>query len=94
MADGLAGWLYGERVAIVDRERGRPRLTYTSEALGRYALGTPLLSLSLPVGNRRYPQGTVRPRRDRRRSHRSDRNDRAAARAAALSGITERANSR
>lgn len=61
MADELAVWLYGERVAIVDRERGRPRLTYTSEALGRYALGTPLLSLSLPVGNRRYPQGTVRP---------------------------------
>lgn len=61
MADELAVWLYGERVAIVDRERGRPRLVYTNEALDHYALGTPLLSLSLPVGNRRYSQGVVRP---------------------------------
>lgn len=61
MADELAIWLYGEKVAVIDRERGRPRLLYTSDALDRYALGTPLLSLSLPVGNRRYPQGIVRP---------------------------------
>ncbi len=61
MADELAVWLYGERVALIDRERGRPRLLYTNAALGRYALGTPLLSLSLPVGNRRYTQGIVRP---------------------------------
>jgi serine/threonine-protein kinase HipA len=61
VADELAVWLYGERVAVIDRERGRPRLVYTSEALDRYALGTPLLSLSLPVGNRRYSQGVVRP---------------------------------
>lgn len=61
MADELAVWLYGERVAIIDRERGRPRLVYASEALSRYALGTPLLSLSLPVGNRRFTQGIVRP---------------------------------
>ncbi len=58
--DELAVWLYGERVALIDRERGRPRLTYTGEALDRYDLGTPLLSLSLPVGSRRYPQGVVR----------------------------------
>ncbi len=61
MADELAVWLYGERVALIDRERGRPRLTYTEEALDRYDLGTPLLSLSLPVASRRYPQGVVRP---------------------------------
>lgn len=61
MADELAVWLYGERVAIIDRHRGRPRLAYTGEALGRYALGTPLLSLSMPVGERRYTQGIVRP---------------------------------
>ena len=61
MADELAVWLYGERVAIVDRLRGRLRLLYTDEALGRYALGTPLLSLSMPVGDRRYTQGIVRP---------------------------------
>jgi serine/threonine-protein kinase HipA len=61
VADELAVWLYGERVALIDRQRGRPRLVYTSDALARYELGTPLLSLSLPVGNRRYPQGIVRP---------------------------------
>jgi serine/threonine-protein kinase HipA len=61
VTDELAIWLYGERVAIIDRERGRPRLVHTNEALDRYALGTPLLSLSLPVGNRRYTQGIVRP---------------------------------
>ncbi len=61
MADELAVWLYGDRVAVIDQERGRPRLTYTDEALDRYPLGTPLLSLSLPVGTRRYTHGIVRP---------------------------------
>ena len=61
MADELAVWLNGERVAIIDRERDRPRLAYTEEALRRYPLGTPLLSLSLPVSSRRYTQGVVRP---------------------------------
>jgi len=60
LADELAVWLYGERVALIDRERRRPRLVYTSETLERYPLGTPLLSLSLPVANRRYSQGIVR----------------------------------
>jgi serine/threonine-protein kinase HipA len=61
MADELAVWLYGERVAVIDRERDRPRLAYTEEALRRYPLGTPLLSISLPVSSRRYTQGIVRP---------------------------------
>lgn len=61
MADELAVWLYGARVAVIDRERDRPRLTYTEEALSQYPLGTPLLSLSLPVTSRRYTQGIVRP---------------------------------
>jgi serine/threonine-protein kinase HipA len=61
VADELAVWLYGEQVAVVDHQRRRPRLVYTSEALDRYALGTPLLSLTLPVGNRRFTQGAVRP---------------------------------
>jgi serine/threonine-protein kinase HipA len=61
VADELAVWLYGERVAIIDRERDRPRLAYTEVALRRYPLGTPLLSLSLPVSSRRYTQGIVRP---------------------------------
>jgi serine/threonine-protein kinase HipA len=61
MTDELAVWLYGDHVATVDQERGRPRLTYTEAALDRYPLGTPLLSLSLPVREERFPQGTVRP---------------------------------
>jgi len=61
MADELAVWLYGERVATIDRKRGRPRLAYTEQALGRYDLGTPLLSLSLPLATERYTQGVTRP---------------------------------
>jgi serine/threonine-protein kinase HipA len=61
VADELAVWLYGDRVATIDRDRGRPRLVYTEDALSRYELGTPLLSLSLPVSERRYTQGIVRP---------------------------------
>ncbi len=61
MADELAVWLYGEQVAAIDLHRGRLRLLYTADALSRYELGTPLLSLSLPVSERRYTQGIVRP---------------------------------
>ena len=61
MADELAVWLSGERVAVIDRDRDRPRLAYTEEALSKYPLGTPLLSLSLPASARRYTQGIVRP---------------------------------
>lgn len=61
MADGLAVWLYGQPVAVVEEERRRLRLTYTPEALSRYALGTPLLSLTLPVQPERHTQGIVRP---------------------------------
>lgn len=60
MAEELAVWLYGSCVAVIDRDRKRPRLRYTDEALGRYPLGTPLLSLSLPVRTERFPQGVVR----------------------------------
>lgn len=59
-ADELAVWLYGDHVATIERHQGRPRLTYTQAALDRYALGTPLLSLSLPVRAERFPQGVVR----------------------------------
>ncbi len=61
MADGLAVWLYGDRVAILDEDRHRPRLVYTEEAISQYPLGTPLLSLSLPVRPERYTRGVVRP---------------------------------
>jgi serine/threonine-protein kinase HipA len=59
--DTLAVWLYGNHVAIIDQERRRPRLEYTDTALARYPLGTPLLSLSLPVRKERFSQGAVRP---------------------------------
>jgi serine/threonine-protein kinase HipA len=61
VADELAVWLYGARVATIDRHRGRLRLVYAEDALSRYALGTPLLSLSLPVSERRYTHGIARP---------------------------------
>jgi len=60
-AGALAVWLYGQRAAIVEEERRRLRLMYAPEALNRYALGTPLLSLALPVRPERYTQGVVRP---------------------------------
>jgi serine/threonine-protein kinase HipA len=61
MADDLAIWLYGTRVAVIEQERGRLRLTYTADALARYELGVPLLSLSLPLTPERYGHGLVRP---------------------------------
>lgn len=61
MADELGVWLYGDLVATIERVRGRPRLTYTEAALNRYPLGTPLLSLSLPIDTRQFAQGRVRP---------------------------------
>jgi serine/threonine-protein kinase HipA len=60
MADELVVWLNDERVAVVQRERGRLRLSYTSEAMQRYELGLPLLSLSLPLTTESYPQGLTR----------------------------------
>ena len=61
MDDELSVWLYGARVAVIGRERDRLRLTYSEEALSTYPLGTPLLSISLPVSSRRYTHGVVRP---------------------------------
>jgi serine/threonine-protein kinase HipA len=61
MAGELAVWLYGDKVAIIDEDRHRPRLVYTKEAIARYRLGTPILSLSLPLRPERYTQGVVRP---------------------------------
>ncbi|MGZ5213261.1 MAG: HipA domain-containing protein [Actinomycetota bacterium] len=50
----------GSKVALVGQERGKLRLAYTKDALDRFPLGSPLLSLSLPLTSRRYPQGVVR----------------------------------
>ena len=61
MSDELAVWLYGERVATIDRQRGRLGLRYTEAALSRYDLGSPLLSVSLPVSGTRFTQGLTKP---------------------------------
>jgi len=61
VAGGLAIWLYGRRVAVVERQRNnRLRLAYTDDALAAYAPGTPLLSLALPLTRDRYPNGATR----------------------------------
>jgi serine/threonine-protein kinase HipA len=60
MAKGLAVWLYGAQIAVIDQDRQhRPRLTYTPDALTRYEAGTPLLSLSLPVRDERFSRAVV-----------------------------------
>lgn len=57
MAEELAVWLNGVRIAVIER---RLRLTYTDDALQRYELGVPLLCLKLPLRDETYPQGVVR----------------------------------
>jgi serine/threonine-protein kinase HipA len=54
-------WLYGEVVAVIAEDRHRLRLTYTESALSRYPLGTPVLSVSLPVQPERHTERVVRP---------------------------------
>lgn len=61
MADVLELWLYGVRVATVERTRQRLRLAYTPEARNAFAPGTPLLSLSLPVSAETFGSAAVRP---------------------------------
>jgi serine/threonine-protein kinase HipA len=61
MADELDVWLRGRRVALVSRQRDRLDLTYTEAALAEHQLGTPLLSLSLPLVPQRYTKGRVWP---------------------------------
>lgn len=61
MADDLAIWLYGDRVATISRQpNSRLRLQYTGEALARYELGTPLLSVGLPLTDTAYPNAKTR----------------------------------
>jgi len=57
----LGVWLSGALVATIDQDRRGPRLTYTPEAIRLHGLGTPLLSLSVPVRAERFTQGSVRP---------------------------------
>ncbi len=60
ITDELDVWLHGDVVARIHSERRGPRLAYSPVALARYPMGTPLLSHSLPVSMRSYPQGVVR----------------------------------
>jgi serine/threonine-protein kinase HipA len=59
MPDRLAVWLYGVRVATVEEERGRLSLDYTEDALTRFPLGSPLLSLRLPLSAQHFEHPTV-----------------------------------
>ncbi|MCL4433300.1 MAG: HipA domain-containing protein [Actinobacteria bacterium] len=61
MADRLAVWLYGVKVAVVERERRRLRLEYLPETMETIPFGTPLLSMTLPLTNERFGSGVVRP---------------------------------
>jgi len=63
MADTLAIWLRGDKVALVAQERSKKRLRlhYTEAALKRYPLNVPLLSLSLPLRPEPYAHGVVAP---------------------------------
>jgi len=61
MAGGLSIWLYGILVARVEQGgNGRLRLQYTDEARTRFGLGTPLLSLNLPIVDQVFPNARTR----------------------------------
>lgn len=49
MPGRLAIWLEGMKVATVEQARSRMKLAYTREAIEAHGLGTPLLSLGLPI---------------------------------------------
>jgi serine/threonine-protein kinase HipA len=57
----LAVWIYGVRAALLERVRGGMRLTYTHEALDRFPLNTPLLSVSMPVALTAYGAKSATP---------------------------------
>lgn len=60
MSEPLCIWLYGIKVAVIERERRRMRLHYTAQTLESFPAGTPLLSITVPLSNRRFPNGVVR----------------------------------
>jgi serine/threonine-protein kinase HipA len=61
VADDLAIWMYEQHVANVFPERNRRmRLGYSDTALRTYPLGSPVLSLSLPLTPERYPNAISR----------------------------------
>ena len=60
MADDLTVWLYGINTATITEVRNRLRLVYTGDALIEYALGTPVLSVALPLTDVHFAQGPTR----------------------------------
>lgn len=55
-------WLHGVAVARVAQVRsGKLTLEYTREALSRWSLNTPVLSVSLPLREKRYSPGAATP---------------------------------
>ena len=60
MADDLTVWLYGINTATITEVRNRLRLAYTGDALIEYALGTPVLSVALPLTDVHFAQGPTR----------------------------------
>lgn len=55
----LSVWLYGSPVAHVRRKTRRLRLEYTEKAFESFELGSPLLSISLPLAATSYPNGVT-----------------------------------
>ena len=52
MADRLVAWLYGTPVAVLTRgPEFRIRLEWRAEAIERWGLGSPVLSVGLPIGS-------------------------------------------
>lgn len=76
MADDLAIWLYGDKVAtLTELRHKRLRLQYSSRALALYELGAPLLSVALPLIDAYYAPATTKafidgllPEEDQRRT--------------------------
>ncbi|CAN5721073.1 type II toxin-antitoxin system HipA family toxin [soil metagenome] len=59
VTERLIVWLHDRPVATIDRRRGGDaRLTYTTEAIERFQINTPLLSCSLPITSRPHDATT------------------------------------
>lgn len=57
----LCVWMHGTLIATVEKGRhARQRLTYSQQAIEKYGLGRPLLSLALPVRPEKYAHGVTR----------------------------------
>ena len=60
-SDSLIVWLNGEMVARIDRDRHRRlSLTYLDSTFERFDLNSPVLSLSLPLVHKSYPNALTR----------------------------------